>query len=59
MIEKLTSAQYNGYFSNILTADYYDEFKKKKEELRVKKILEEEREKVQPIREGKLINILV
>jgi NAD/NADP transhydrogenase alpha subunit len=52
---EITSVQYTGYFSNY--AIYVDEFKKKKEELRAKKILEEEMEKVQEeIETGKLIS---
>ena len=55
MIEKINSAQYTGYFSKYVI--YVDEFKKKKEELRAKKILEEEMEKVQEdIETGRLIS---
>ena len=56
MITEITSAQYTGYFSNSLV--YVDEFREKKKELRVKKILEEKIKKVQEDREtGKLINL--
>ena len=56
MITEITSAQYTGYFFNSLV--YVDEFREKKKELRVKKILEEKIKKVQEDREtGKLINL--
>ncbi|MCK9569227.1 hypothetical protein M0R72_09840 [Candidatus Pacearchaeota archaeon] len=57
MIEKITSAQYLGYFSDSLRYTYVDRFREKKEELRVKKILEERAKKVQgDIETGKLID---
>lgn len=58
MITEIISAQYTGYFSNNLNYIYIDEFREKKKELRVKKILEERIKKVQEDREtGKLINL--
>ena len=58
MIEKITSAQYLGYFSNSLSYTYIDRFREKKEELRVKKILEERAKKVQgDIKTGKLVDL--
>jgi len=58
VIEKITSAQYLGYFSNSLSYTYIDRFREKKEELRVKKILEERAKKVQgDIKTGKLVDL--
>ena len=57
MIQKIISIQYTGYFFNNL--DYKKERLEKKEELRIEKMFKEKYEKVQPILEGKLINILV
>ena len=57
MIQKIISIQYTGYFFNNL--DYKKERLEKKEELRIEKMFKEKHEKVQPILEGKLINILV
>jgi hypothetical protein len=57
VIQKIISIQYTGYFFNNL--DYKKERLEKKEELRIEKMFKEKYEKVQPILEGKLINILV
>lgn len=57
MIQKIISIQYTGYFFNNL--DYKKERLKEKEELRIEKMFKEKYEKVQPILEGRLINILV
>jgi hypothetical protein len=56
---KITSAQNIGYFSSYIIYENY--LKNKKEEERVKKILEEERKKVQPVFKStrKTIDLLI
>ncbi len=59
MIQKIISIQYSGYYFNNLNYKKIKKILGEKEELRIENMFKEKYEKVQPILEGRLINILV
>ncbi len=62
MIDSVTAVQFTGYFySNIRKMLDAGKVAPENEEARIQRILEEEREKIQPVYEtkGKLINIII
>ena len=59
MIQKVISIQYSGYFFDNLNYKKIRKISEEKEKLRIENMFKEKSQKIQPILEGGLINILV
>jgi hypothetical protein len=59
VIQKVISIQYSGYFFDNLNYKKIRKILGEKEKLRIENMFKEKSQKIQPILEGRLINILV
>jgi hypothetical protein len=59
VIQKVISIQYSGYFFDNLNYKKIRKISEEKEKLRIENMFKEKSQKIQPILEGGLINILV